>query len=354
MTAMTPRERMLTALDGGQPDRVPLDIWATGEVWANLRAHLGTSDPAALRERLHLDGFSGVGPAYVGPPLPACEPGESCDYWGMRYRRTRYATGTYDEQVGYPLAAARTVADLDDYAWPSPDWFDYSTIRQQCEARRELPIQAGYHAPFYFLNKLRGLEQSLLDLVCAPELAHAILARVTDFFYATAERLFEAGGGLIDVTQLTDDFGTQTGLMIAPAMFDAFLAPHYRRLANLMRDHGVRVFHHDDGAMWELIPRLIDLGITILNPVQYRCGDVDLTWLKDTYGDRLAFHGGVDNQQVLPFGTVAEVVEETRRCLRTLGRGGGYVLAPCHNLQAVTPVENILAMYDTAYEEGRY
>ena len=85
-----------------------------------------------------------------------------------------------------------------------------------------------------------------------------------------------------------------------------------------------------------------------------RCGGVDLGWLNDTYGSRLCFHGGVDNQEVLPFGTVEDVVTETRKCIETLGKGGGYVLAPCHNLQAVTPVENIVAMYETAYVEGRY
>ncbi|MCC7493158.1 MAG: hypothetical protein IT204_12450 [Fimbriimonadaceae bacterium] len=345
---MTSRERTLTALDLGQPDRVPLDLWATGEVWAKLTAHFGC-DPAGVRERLHIDGFAGVAPAYVGPPV---EPGSN--FWGMRYKPVEYATGTYQEQCYFPLAAAQTVADLAHYRWPSPDWFDYSQVRQQCEQRRERPIEAGYSAPFFFFNQLRGLEQSLLDLALNQELSHAILARLTDFFYGFAERLFEAGGGLIDVTQLTDDFGGQTNLLLSPASFDEYLAPHYCRLAGLMRDHGVRIFHHDDGAMWELLPRLIDLGIQVLNPVQYRCGPVDLTWLKETYGHRIAFHGGVDNQEVLPFGTVDEVIAETRQCLQTLGRGGGYVLAPCHNLQPITPVENILAMYRTAWEEGVY
>jgi len=94
--------------------------------------------------------------------------------------------------------------------------------------------------------------------------------------------------------------------------------------------------------------------VNVLNPVQYVCGNVDLDWLKDTYGDRLCFHGGIENQSILPFGTVDEVREEVRHCIRTLGRGGGFILAPCHNIQAVTPVENIIAMYDTAWEEGWY
>ncbi len=351
---MTPRERMLTAIDGGRPDRVPLDIWATPEVWDKLKRHFGTDSLADLKRHLHLDGFHSVGPAYVGPPVQPQPEGWLADYWGMRYQRKDYGTGTYWEQVVYPLDYAETVADLDRYDWPTPDWFDWSTVRAQCEAHRDLPVMAGYWTPFFFHNKLRGLEKSLEDLALRPELAHALIGRLTDFYYGCAERLYEAAGGLIDIGQLTDDFGMQTGLMISLAMYDEFFAEPYRRLAELMRHHGVRIFHHDDGAMWELIPRLLDIGVAVINPVQYRCGPADLDWLKDTYGDRLAFHGGIDNQEVLPFGTVDEVIAETRKCLTTLGRGGGYILAPCHNLQAVSPVENILAMYETAWEEGVY
>ena len=253
----------MTAIEGGVPDRIPLDIWATGEVWEKLKAHFGTEDLGAIQQALHIDGFSGVGPAYVGPAVPTHTDGATEDYWGMRYAAMRYETGLYMEQTHYPLAFARTVADLDSYAWPSVDWFDFSSVRQQCEAAGHLPIKAGYVAPFYFFNKLRGLEQSLVDLVADPELSHAIIDRICGFFYAFSERLYEAGGGLIDVGELTDDFGTQTGLMISTAMFDEYFAPHYRRIARLMKDHGLRIFHHDDGAMWELLPRLIDIGIDI-------------------------------------------------------------------------------------------
>ncbi len=352
---MTSRERVLAAIDLGKPDRVPLDIWATAEVWAKLQAHFQTEDINAIRRELHIDGFAGAGPAYIGPQVPTYSDGTVEDYWGIRSRPVQYETGTYYEMCHHPLAFAKTVADLDEYNWPSADWFDFSGVRAQCEAVCETAvIESGYSAPFYFFNKLRGLEQSLLDLALYPELSHEIIRRLCNFFCDYCERLFEAAGGLIDVSQLTDDFGSQTGLMISAAMFDEYFLEGYKRIARLMQDHGVRIFHHDDGAMWELIPRLLDLGVNVLNPVQYVCGNVDLDWLKDTYGDRLCFHGGIENQSILPFGTVDEVREEVRHCIRTLGRGGGFILAPCHNIQAVTPVENIIAMYDTAWEEGWY
>jgi len=351
---MTSRERTLAAIDGSMPDRIPLDIWATGEVWQKLQQHFGTKDIGEIRQKLHIDGFAGAGPTYVGPQVPTHPDDVTEDYWGMRYKPVQYKTGLYSEQCLYPLAEAKTPADLDEYRWPSPDWFDFSPVRGQCEQNREMPIEAGYYAPFYFFNKLRGLEQSLMDLAMNPELSHAIIDRICEFFYGFSERLFDAGGGLIDVSQLTDDFGMQTGLMISVEMFDEYFDHHYRRAARLMKDHGIRVFHHDDGACWDLLPRLLDIGIDVLNPVQYKCGDIDLAWLNNTYGERLCFHGGVDNQDILPFGSPEEVIAEVRHCISTLGVGGGYILAPCHNIQAVTPVENIIALYETAFEEGRY
>lgn len=352
---MTSRERMLTAIDRtGLPDRVPLDIWATPEVWAKLRAHFAVADNQAVQRALRIDGFHHVGPRYIGPPLPRSADGVVANEWGMRSKPVAYGSGTYLEQFHYPLAEVKSVSELDDYPWPRADWWDYSTIRAQCEAGRDKAIKGGYFAPFFFFNKLRGLEQSLLDLALDAELSHAIIARVTDVFYAQAERLFEAAGGLLDVAELTDDFGAQHGLLISEAMWDEYFAAPYARLAGLFAAHGVRLFHHDDGAMWPLIPRLLDLGMAVLNPLQLNCGPMDPGWLKAAYGDRLCFHGGIDNQAVLAFGSVDDVIAETRRCLAALAPGGGYVLAPCHNLQPVTPVENILAMYETAWTEGVY
>ncbi len=179
---MTSRERMLTTIDRtGLPDRVPLDIWATPEVWAKLRAHFG--DSSTVQRALHIDGFHGVAPRYSGPPVPQHAGGVVENEWGMRSAPVAYGSGTYLEQFHYPLAAVRRVEELDDYPWPSPDWWDYSSLRAQCEAGRDRMIKGGYFAPFYFFNKLRGLEQSLLDLALDPALSHAIIDRLTDFFY---------------------------------------------------------------------------------------------------------------------------------------------------------------------------
>jgi len=209
-------------------------------------------------------------------------------------------------------------------------------------------------APFYMFNNARGLEQSLLDMGTDPDLAQYIIDRSTDFLIEYHTRLFEAGHGRIDLTQVTDDLGCQHGLLISPASFDRFLAKPYQRCIELARSAGIRVFHHDDGAMAEMLPRLVDLGIQILNPVQWRLPGMNPIRLKQRYRDRIAFHGAIDNQYVLPFGTLAEVEEEVAFCISALASDGtGYVLAPCHNIQGITPVENVIRMYDAARSIGR-
>ena len=131
-----------------------------------------------------------------------------------------------------------------------------------------------------------------------------------------------------------------------------FLLPGMKRMTALAHQAGVLVFFHSDGAIRAVLPEMIELGIDVLNPIQWRCKGMEREALKRDFGDRLIFHGGVDNQYTLAFGSVAEVRAEVCENLRLLGEGGGYVLAPCHNIQAVSPPENIVALYQTGYEEG--
>jgi uroporphyrinogen decarboxylase len=141
--------------------------------------------------------------------------------------------------------------------------------------------------------------------------------------------------------------------MISPRHIEEFLVPGMKRMIDLAHGAGAFVFHHDDGSCRRILPRLIELGIDILNPIQWRCPGMEREGLKKDFGDRLVFHGAVDNQYTLPFGKVEEVRAEVRENLRILGEGGGFILGPCHNIQPLTPVENVLAMYETGTEAGR-
>jgi uroporphyrinogen decarboxylase len=140
--------------------------------------------------------------------------------------------------------------------------------------------------------------------------------------------------------------------MMSPRHIRAFLLPGMKRMIDLIHQNGAYVFHHDDGNCRRMLPELIDAGIDLLNPIQWRCSGMGREELKRDFGERLVFHGGMDNQVTLPFGTADDVRREVRDNLRILGEGGGYILAPCHNIQPLTPVENVVAMYETGFREG--
>ena len=351
---MTSRERTLAALDRRPLDRFPTDYWGVPEITEKLLRHFGVEDTIDLWPRLGVDRILKVAPTYVGPPLIDNDE-VRVDYWGVERRRLEHSGGVYYEIARWPLADYATIDEIEaNYTWPSADWFDFSAVADECERYPEYAIEAGYMAPFYMFNNGRGLEQSLVDLAADPELAQYCIDRSTDFLVEYHTRLFEAGRGRIDITQVTDDLGCQHGLLISPGSFERFLTRAYERCIGLARSAGIRVFHHDDGAMAAMLPRLVELGIQVLNPVQWRLPGMDPAALKSGFGDRIAFHGGIDNQYVLPFGSLADVEEEVRFCMATLGADGtGYVVAPCHNVQGITPVENVIRMYAVAISEGR-
>jgi uroporphyrinogen decarboxylase len=351
---MNHRERIVAAIRHQPVDRVPTDIWATPEVWATLRKHFGVNENLKVYDALDIDGIIGIAPPYVGPALRV-EGDYHENEWGMGFRSQHYGTGAYDEQVRYPLAEARTVDDLERYAWPSPDWYDYASLPQLAQQVGERAVEVGYTALFYYHNLLRGLELSLIDPLERPEFTHCLIQKLSDFFNEYHRRCYEATRGLIDTTQVTDDWGSQHGLLSSKRVFDAFYRAPMQRAIDLAKQYGIHVFHHDDGDMRALLPTFVEMGIDILNPVQWRCGDWDLPALKKQFGARICFHSAVDNQETLPFGSPQDVRGQVALLIQALASDQtGFIIGPCHNLQPVTPVENILALYDAAKEYGTF
>ena len=373
---MNHRERILAAIRHQPVDRIPTAMWATGEVQEKLFRHLGietargtaaegvglmggllTRQPEAIVElfdRLDIDGIMYLMPPYIGPPL--LSQGDYAENeWGMGSRMQPYEGGVYAEQVTYPLAEAETIADLEAYAWPDPDWYDYDALPALAKRCGGRVIGCGYTAVFYYHNMLRGLELSLMDPLLRPEFTQHLLQRISDFFHEYHRRCYEAAHQVIDLTQVTDDLGAQKGPMISPTIFDTFYRRPMQRAIDLAKSYDLIVFHHDDGDMRVFLPRLIKMGIDVLNPIQWRCGDWDLAALKRDYGQQICFHSAVDNQQTLPFGSPQDVREQVRDLIATLGSDRtGFIIGPCHNLQANTSVENILALYEAAREFGTF
>ena len=358
--SMTPRERWLALLEGGTPDRVPTDYRATREVTDRLLTELGCEDKDALGRRLHLDSPRTVAPTWE--PIEHRSGSEVAsddatrpppDMWGVRYRRIDYGRGTYDEPDFHPLAAAQDVADVHAHPWPDPEAFNYDTVRRQVEeddGRRALV--AGHYEPFLLYGYLRGLEQSFEDLALYPDIADAILGHLFDFYYERNRRVFEATAGKIDITIVADDLGSQTGPLMSLEMYRRFLRDHQRKMADLGRSFGAHVYYHTDGAARMFLPDLIDVvGIEVLDPIQWRCPGMERDALVRDFGRHVVFHGSIDNQQTLAFGSVDDVVEEVTDSLR-IYRDARWICGPCHNIQPVSPTANIVAMYETIWEHG--
>lgn len=342
---MNSRERWRAVLKRESVDHVPCDLWATQEVCEILCKELSCNDWWQVIDKLRIDAPYEVKPRYIGPKLSV-----DCDIWGVKFRNVNYGTGHYSEPVFHPLAEAKTAEDIKNYQWPSTNWFDYSHIKEGIEKNSHRPIRAGYVEPFLVYSYMRGLEQAMIDMVANPELIECVFDRIFDFATKDFERILDMANGDIDITVPSEDLGSQTGPLFSLEHFRRFHKPRFKEYIELAHQAEVSVFYHSDGACRDFIPELIEIGIDILNPIQWRCPGMERTALKKDFGEYLVFHGGVDNQQTLPFGRLEDVRSEVVECFETLGAGGGYICAPCHNIQSNTPVENILQMYGTIKE----
>jgi len=358
---MTSKERIHAVLERRPVDRLPVDLWHTDEVAAALRAHVGVADDLALYEALGLDKIVWVFVDYqtlegetVGSLAGPQDAGRRT-LWGAPLKDVHVGGAHYQEFAEAPLAAYETPDALDAYPyWPDPDRFDYDgALKRARRAAQHFAVIGPWVSCFEIYCQLRGLEQAMLDLVTNPVLVEAVLDRVEAIQTEMMTRFFERAAAYLDLVFVSDDIAGQQSLLISPAMWRRHLQPRLVRWCELIHSYGLKVFYHTDGAAERLIGPLIESGIDVLNPIQHACPGMERTALKETYGDRVIFHGGVDNQSVLPFGTPEDVRAETERCLETLGAGReGYVCCSCHNVQPGTPLENIFAMIDTVQRRG--
>jgi uroporphyrinogen decarboxylase len=363
---MDARERVFRALAHKQPDRVPIDYWATPAVTDKLLGHYGLSTREELLRHLDVDFRYIEGPPYIGPELAVDERGNATDHWGVPRVRVEVGDGpqasTYREVVAFPLQGAASLAEVRDYPhWPSADWFDYSCVADQvASARRTGKVvvfmgdRMNRCAQLKPAMYLRGVEQILLDLVLNAEIAEYIFRRIAEFYLEYARRTFEAAGGGIDVLFTGDDFGTQNGLFCSPEMWRRFLKPGFEAFIELGHRYGAVVAHHTCGSIRPLIGEMIACGLDVLNPLQPDVHDMDHADLKRCFGDRLSFHGSISIQKTLPFGTPRDVRAEVRRRFEALAPSGGFIYCTAHNIQADTPVENIDALFEAYRELGRY
>lgn len=358
------RTRVFTALEHREPDRIPIDFWASKGFVKKLESALGITYDEFL-DRNDVDFRYIAGPRYVGPPLVRAD-GAPVDIWGVARRPVEVelddASEIYSEVAAAPLAYASGVEEVLEYPhWPSPDWFDYGVVEKQCDevlARGRVVVFMGDR-----LNRIaqlkpamyvRGVEKILVDMAADPDVAHAIFSRIRWFYITYLERILEAAKGKIDIVLTGDDFGSQMGPLISPQMWDEFIRAGFAEYMTLAKAHGARTMHHTCGSVADLIPRMADAGLEILQSLQPEAAGMSARSLKKRFGARLSFQGGVSIQKTLPFGTPDDVRAEVAALARDMGPGGGYIFCTSHNIQADTAVENVQALMAAYHACGRY
>ena len=351
---LTPRERVLLALDHQETDRAPVDFLATAEAGAAVREFLAIDDPEALLRHLGVDLRHPRQP-YIGPPPTRHSDGSWVDPWGVRRRAVPHKGGAYDEIVEHPLAGLTDASELSNYPWPHPEWWDAEALAREIEkldtagsyaiALEEFGDPGGMFEIAWYM---RGMEQFMIDMIERPELPYEIMRRVADFYAGLLDRVMAAAGGRIDLIWTSDDIAHQRGKLMSERTWRELVAPHHERLNRRIHEHGARVMYHSCGAVRPFIPALIEIGVDVLDVLQFSANGMDPREIKASFGDRLCFHGGMDVQSTLPRGTEEEVRQVTRERIEVLGKGGGYILSPTHNIQVDTPPANIVAMYAEA------
>lgn len=288
------------------------------------------------------------------------------DEWGIRKRKVAHRSsrsGTtvyYAEMIAPPLAEA-SLDDLETYPWP--DAADPGRYHELAERTRHLHETTPYALVaagigmglFEQAQWLRGPQRFLEDLLIDQAFASRLIEKVLDVQLGILERYLAIVGPYVDMVETSDDYGMQSGPLISPTLYRDMLKPFHRRLNGAIKDKTeARIYLHSCGSIADLLDDLIGAGVEVINPVQPRARDMDSRQLKTRFGQRVVFHGGVDEQYVLPYGSPVDVREEVRERIAAFAPGGGYVFAPAHNIQDDVPPENVIAMVAAAHELGWY
>jgi uroporphyrinogen decarboxylase len=344
---MTSRERILATLRRDATDRPAADIWTTPEIMQDLKHHFGVETERDVYQHLGVDKIAWV----RAPHLDTHEAGpQRTDEWGVAHQWVRFGAGYYEEVAHHPLEGVEDVGALSDYPWPDPERYDVAALEHSVSAQSQWVRMLPFISIFEVYCALKPMDEALMDLYLNPDFAHGVIERIMTVQRGYLRRALEAVGENIDIVYLSDDMGMQDRPLMSLDMWRQFFRDPYAELISTVHDSGHYAFYHTDGSAFDIVAELVELGINVLNPIQHRCPGMERERLFDAFGDRVIFHGAVENQEVLPFGTPEDVRAEVRENIRTLGADGGYIVGPCHMIQAGTPVANIVAMYEAARE----
>jgi len=366
---MTPRERVNSAINHKEPDRVPVDLGGTAcsmteNAYIKIKDYLKLDgkgvkislDRVVLKFDEEILNLFNIDFRRVWLKSPESyefhlnKDGTFLDEWGVKKK----LIGSYAEIVKNPLKEA-DLFEIKKFPLPNP--FERSRVKNLEEEVKYLYYDTDFaivarkvaDLPFTVCCYLRSYQQFLIDLVINKKLAHHLMGRVTDVIMGLYEVLLDIVGDYIQIVEFSDDYATQQDLLISPTLYREMIKPYNEKIIKAVkRKTKAKLFLHSCGSVYKLIPEFIQSGIDILNPIQPLAKGMDPERLKREFGNKIVFHGGIDIQYLLPYGSPSEIQREVKRRIEILGSGGGYILAPSHNIQEDTPPKNVVTMFEAA------
>ena len=354
---MTSKERVRTTFARQAPDRIPRNYFANPGIDGRLKAHFGLNkdDNEGLLQALGVD-FRRVDAPYTGPKLHEDVPDRQVDLWGIHRRYIEHETGGYWDFCDFPLQNA-TLDEIEAWAMPSPDDYDYSAVAEQCERLKGYCVTTGGPGTGDIINStgmIRTMDQVLVDLMLDDEACLRYIERKIAIQLEITGRTLEAAKDGIDVLWVGEDLGTQRGPLVSLDLFRKHIRPQHQKFVDLAKHHDIPVMMHTCGSSSWAYDDFIEMGIDVVDTLQPEPINMAPAYLKERYGDRLAFHGCISTAGPVATGTVQDTVDIVRETLEIMMEGGGYAFAPTHQLQDNSPTENVVAMYETADTYGKY
>ncbi len=370
---MTSRERVLTALQHKQPDRIPFDLGSRSsaieiDAYKHLLRYLGMDKETNCFLRAHAEMDDeiidklGVDTKWIRemPENAWRTDGDDTifmDAWNVPWKKRK--DDFYYEIESYPLINMSTDEVL-NMRWPdliSPEAADkMGSTAAGLHSNSEYFLASDIIGAGIFERSwyLRGYEKFLMEVMLEKEFAHSFFKKILEHQIEAYSLLLDKTGSYIDCVWITDDVATQDSLMFSPDIYREMIKPYQKELISYIQGRGVQVIFHSCGAIRELLPDFIDMGAVILHPIQISAKGIDTADLKREYGKDIVFWGGGCDIEILQFGKKEEVVFEVKKRIDDLSADGGFIFTPTHCIQPGTPPENIIAMADTLRDYGKY
>jgi len=384
---MKSRERIQRALNHKEADRVPIDLggYQSGisyESYIPLKRLMNINTPTIIIEPIQglakidedILRLLGVDTRYIFPKTPngwdgtVIEDGYFIDKWGIKWRHSFYdefgikwhrpSNSHYYDMVNRKLSGA-TMEDINKFQWPDPEADGrINNLEKEVKflfEKTDYAIFTSGPGLFELAWQCYGMENFFIATISDLQLIKKLLDKVLAALIGIYEKFLSVTGPYLECMELYSDYGTQRGSLISPKFYRDIIKPREGELINhIKKKTNAKICLHSCGSIYEFIPDIIDLGYEVINPVQTTAVSMNSTKLKKEFGNDLVFWGAIDTQKILPFGTPADVRLEVRSKIYELGKNGGYILAPCHNIQANTPEQNILEMFKSSNKYGTY